>query len=192
MKRSRSEHFFETPRGGRIYFVSRTDKMFNSDEISSTPIRLHRDFLTSSPDNRFSSPSLFSINSWTPVRTPLWPGSARDGGGGTEASSPSSRFVSFTTPGSLDLTPGQDSSLRGDSCKRGRPRADLINHLIHQGSSSPNGIKCKVCGRVFPREKSLQVNNNLNPSHQNLFFLISVSNQIHPNQSLIFLHIGLY
>ena len=154
-----------------IFFVSRTDKMFNSDEISSTPIRLHRDFLTSSPDNRFSSPSLFSINSWTPVRTPLWPGSARDGGGGTEASSPSSRFVSFTTPGSLDLTPGQDSSLRGDSCKRGRPRADLINHLIHQGSSSPNGIKCKVCGRVFPREKSLQVN-NLNPSHQNRYFLL--------------------
>lgn len=131
--------------------------MLHSEDISSTPVRLHRDFLASSPENRFSSPSLFSINSWTPVRTPLWPSSVGNGGNGTDASSPGSRFVSFTTPGSLDLTPGQDSGPRGDSCKRGRPRADLINHLIHQGSSSPNGIKCKVCGRAFPREKSLQV-----------------------------------
>ena len=40
--------------------------------------------------------------------------------------------------------------------KRGRPRADLINHLILEGSSSPSEIKCRVCNRVFPREKSLQ------------------------------------
>ncbi|TRY75324.1 hypothetical protein TCAL_08325 [Tigriopus californicus] len=43
-----------------------------------------------------------------------------------------------------------------DSSKRGRPRADLINHLMIEGSSSPSEIKCKVCHRVFPREKSLQ------------------------------------
>jgi len=44
-----------------------------------------------------------------------------------------------------------------DSGKRGRPRADHISHLILEGTSSPSGIKCKVCNRVFPREKSLQV-----------------------------------
>ena len=44
-----------------------------------------------------------------------------------------------------------------DSGKRGRPRADVISHLILEGTSSPNGIKCRVCNRVFPREKSLQV-----------------------------------
>ncbi|CAB4064393.1 Zinc finger protein 367 [Lepeophtheirus salmonis] len=44
----------------------------------------------------------------------------------------------------------------GDSGKRGRPRADVISHLILEGSSSPSGIKCRVCSRVFPREKSLQ------------------------------------
>lgn len=43
-----------------------------------------------------------------------------------------------------------------DTSKRGRPRADLINHLMIEGSSSPSEIKCKVCHRVFPREKSLQ------------------------------------
>ena len=45
----------------------------------------------------------------------------------------------------------------GSASKRGRPRADVINHLILEGSSSPSEIKCKTCYRVFPREKSLQV-----------------------------------
>jgi hypothetical protein len=45
----------------------------------------------------------------------------------------------------------------GANNKRGRPRADVITNLILEGSSSPSEIKCKVCNRVFPREKSLQV-----------------------------------
>ena len=51
-----------------------------------------------------------------------------------------------------------DSSpdVRGSEGKRGRPRADVINTLIHEGSQSPSSIKCNICNRVFPREKSLQ------------------------------------
>ncbi|KAK9890172.1 hypothetical protein WA026_008976 [Henosepilachna vigintioctopunctata] len=40
--------------------------------------------------------------------------------------------------------------------RRGRPRADCLNALILEGSTSPSSIKCTFCGRVFPREKSLQ------------------------------------
>ncbi|CAG0917464.1 unnamed protein product [Notodromas monacha] len=40
--------------------------------------------------------------------------------------------------------------------QRGRPRADAITNLIIKGSSSKSNIKCPVCTRVFPREKSLQ------------------------------------
>lgn len=40
--------------------------------------------------------------------------------------------------------------------RRGRPRAELLNALILEGSTSPSSIKCTYCGRVFPREKSLQ------------------------------------
>ncbi|XP_076262583.1 uncharacterized protein LOC143197759 isoform X2 [Rhynchophorus ferrugineus] len=40
--------------------------------------------------------------------------------------------------------------------RRGRPRADLLNALILEGSTSPSSIKCMYCNRVFPREKSLQ------------------------------------
>ncbi|CAH1776130.1 unnamed protein product [Owenia fusiformis] len=40
--------------------------------------------------------------------------------------------------------------------RRGRPRSETIKSLIVEGSSSPNVIKCQLCNRVFPREKSLQ------------------------------------
>ena len=42
------------------------------------------------------------------------------------------------------------------STKRGRPRLEEITGLILSGSTSPSAIKCEVCNRVFPREKSLQ------------------------------------
>ncbi|KAM7286509.1 zinc finger protein 367 [Ixodes scapularis] len=44
----------------------------------------------------------------------------------------------------------------GDAMRRGRPRLDTITSLILEGSSSPSSIKCDICNRVFPREKSLQ------------------------------------
>ncbi|XP_013385513.1 zinc finger protein 367 [Lingula anatina] len=40
--------------------------------------------------------------------------------------------------------------------RRGRPRADALHTLVVDGPASPNQIKCKICNRVFPREKSLQ------------------------------------
>ena len=77
----------------------------------------------------------------------------------------------LATPESLALTPdtlnssssevgelgSRHQQIINDSGKRGRPRADVITHLILEGSSSPSGIKCRMCNRVFPREKSLQV-----------------------------------
>ena len=49
-----------------------------------------------------------------------------------------------------------EGDLRSDHSKRGRPRAEKISSLILEGALSRNGIRCKVCSRVFPREKSLQ------------------------------------
>lgn len=40
--------------------------------------------------------------------------------------------------------------------RRGRPRLDAISSLIMEGTSSHSAIRCRVCNRVFPREKSLQ------------------------------------
>jgi uncharacterized Zn-finger protein len=39
---------------------------------------------------------------------------------------------------------------------RGRPKAEMINYLIVEGAQSRSPIRCDICGRVFPREKSLQ------------------------------------
>lgn len=44
----------------------------------------------------------------------------------------------------------------GETTRRGRPRAELLNALILEGATSPSNIKCTYCNRVFPREKSLQ------------------------------------
>lgn len=48
------------------------------------------------------------------------------------------------------------SVLSPSETRRGRPRAELLNTLILEGSTSPSSIKCTYCSRVFPREKSLQ------------------------------------
>ncbi|XP_063415846.1 zinc finger protein 148-like [Mytilus trossulus] len=53
-------------------------------------------------------------------------------------------------------SPDEDSADLEDYMKRGRPRAELITSLIFKGAVSHSGIRCHVCNRVFPREKSLQ------------------------------------
>lgn len=71
------------------------------------------------------------------------------------------RVLLVKTPNSVEKTPvnGNYNEYAGVSpgeSRRGRPRAELLNTLILEGSSSPSSIKCTYCGRVFPREKSLQ------------------------------------
>ncbi|XP_006773233.1 PREDICTED: zinc finger protein 367 [Myotis davidii] len=45
---------------------------------------------------------------------------------------------------------------RQDGIRRGRPRADTVRDLINEGEHSSSRIRCNICNRVFPREKSLQ------------------------------------
>lgn len=55
------------------------------------------------------------------------------------------------------LSPGVENSvISPGETRRGRPRAEILNTLILEGSTSPSSIKCTYCHRVFPREKSLQ------------------------------------
>ncbi|XP_001368748.1 zinc finger protein 367 [Monodelphis domestica] len=49
-----------------------------------------------------------------------------------------------------------DSSHLRDGIRRGRPRADTVRDLINEGEHSSSRIRCNICNRVFPREKSLQ------------------------------------
>ncbi|MEE6459624.1 hypothetical protein FKM82_000675 [Ascaphus truei] len=43
-----------------------------------------------------------------------------------------------------------------DGIRRGRPRAETVRDLISEGEHSSSRIRCNICNRVFPREKSLQ------------------------------------
>ncbi|XP_070563854.1 zinc finger protein 367-like [Ptychodera flava] len=56
------------------------------------------------------------------------------------------------SPSSTCSSPGLDK----DGLRRGRPRADVLANLMQEGASSCSSIRCNICHRVFPREKSLQ------------------------------------
>ncbi|GJQ67396.1 hypothetical protein Trydic_g5088 [Trypoxylus dichotomus] len=70
---------------------------------------------------------------------------------------PPSRMIKLKSP-ELEKSPanGSPNTLSPSETRRGRPRAEVLNTLILQGSTSPSSIKCTFCNRVFPREKSLQ------------------------------------
>jgi len=63
---------------------------------------------------------------------------------------PERQPLDFLSPDRARHGSGQDSG------KRGRPRADIITNLMMEGAQSKNAIKCHICSRDFPREKSLQ------------------------------------
>nr|XP_023024256.1 pair-rule protein odd-paired-like [Leptinotarsa decemlineata] len=75
---------------------------------------------------------------------------------------PDNRVFKAKCPNIMDKGPVSRSPslekgvLSPNETRRGRPRADLLTALILEGSTSPSSIKCTYCGRVFPREKSLQ------------------------------------
>lgn len=56
----------------------------------------------------------------------------------------------------MGASPDQMKDSKEDAIRRGRPRADTVRELINEGESSSSRIRCNICNRVFPREKSLQ------------------------------------
>ncbi|WAR23219.1 ZN367-like protein, partial [Mya arenaria] len=63
---------------------------------------------------------------------------------------------SSTSSQEADSLEGEPTGVIRDHNKRGRPRAEKISSLILEGALSTNSIRCRICSRVFPREKSLQ------------------------------------
>ncbi|KAK2841000.1 hypothetical protein Q7C36_012579 [Tachysurus vachellii] len=72
-------------------------------------------------------------------------------GSGTGASSPQRNSSTATDPDLVSCT----EHLK-DGIRRGRPRAETVRELISEGENSTSRIRCNICNRVFPREKSLQ------------------------------------
>ena len=55
-----------------------------------------------------------------------------------------------------EFSPGQATPDLLERLRRGRPRQDSISTLVIQGAQTDHAIRCNICKRVFPREKSLQ------------------------------------
>ncbi|XP_068523141.1 zinc finger protein 367 [Anas acuta] len=97
----------------------------------------------------------------------LSPGTATDTTACSSSASSSSSSTAAAEPaqqprggdeeeaGSTDGGGGGHRHLK-DRSRRGRPRADTVRDLISEGEHSSSRIRCNVCNRVFPREKSLQ------------------------------------
>ncbi|XP_067824831.1 zinc finger protein 367-like [Heptranchias perlo] len=64
---------------------------------------------------------------------------------------PSAGSTGSTSPGQSPDIPAYKDGIR-----RGRPRAEIVRDLITEGTVSTSRIRCHICNRVFPREKSLQ------------------------------------
>lgn len=93
---------------------------------------------------------------------------------------PSEIYYSPASPGSNASPPSANSSLcfnspspssnnssklhlsaNSSSSKRGRPKSENLTNLIIEGKVSPSTIKCRFCGRVFPRDKSLNAHERI-------------------------------
>eukprot|EP00064_Thunnus_orientalis_P018740 superscaffoldBa00004415_g18846 len=66
-----------------------------------------------------------------------------------------------------DTAPSPDQMK--DGIRRGRPRADTVRELISEGETSSSRIRCNICNRVFPREKSLQAHKRTHTGCGNRF-----------------------
>lgn len=81
----------------------------------------------------------------------------------SENETPSQKISSpqvYQTPLEQYPFPSPLTPLSGDGGKlsrRGRPRAEVLPILSMEGDQHPENsdIKCKICKRIFPREKSL-------------------------------------
>ncbi|XP_029640359.1 zinc finger protein 367 isoform X2 [Octopus sinensis] len=71
-----------------------------------------------------------------------------------------------------------------NSVRRGRPRADSISSLILEGYSSHSDIRCQLCWRVFPREKSLQAHLRTHTGCKSEFAHSNRQCPLHPYASL--------
>ena len=117
----------------------------NIPQLPATP---ESQILSSPITTNFSSPT---PSYWGTPAGGIWPQTTSSFGSQIQNSSNGNSETAST------ILEAKLRAAQQDSGKRGRPRADHISHLILEGTSSPSGIKCRVCNRIFPREKSLQV-----------------------------------
>lgn len=122
-----------------IYFPQPSPKLFSMSKHMIRPVPKLEDV---SEQFKSQQNQRTSVIVWSPPTTP------------TNKFTPPSPPQTPTTPTGtpLDYSPTSPNVIP----PRGRPRADVVNILMKEGRNSYSSIRCDVCNRVFPREKSLQ------------------------------------
>lgn len=119
----------------------------------------------SSPLRQSTSELDFDPSTWNDRAHAIQLASSPDRMSHARSYSPMSSSPLRSSPGCLRFSsspPNATESLfslnhcTNSSIKRGRPKLDELNELKLSGSNSTSSIKCDICSRVFPREKSLQ------------------------------------
>ena len=122
-----------------IYFPQPGSKLFS---VSKQMIRPVPKFEDVSEQLNLPQKQRTSVIVWSPPTTPT-----------NEVTPPSPPQTPTTPTGTiLSYSPTSPNVIP----PRGRPRADVVNILMKEGQNSYSSIRCDVCHRVFPREKSLQ------------------------------------
>ncbi|KAK3755283.1 hypothetical protein QZH41_004103 [Actinostola sp. cb2023] len=133
-----------------IYFPQPRQNYFNFGEKVFCPLPTSGNALENSKP---SLPTRSSVIVWSPSST----GSSTTPTSPPKVTPPSSPPPLISTPGYETTAESPNSSTSPSALTlRGRPKADVVNKLIAEGQQSCSSIRCDVCGRVFPREKSLQ------------------------------------
>ncbi|XP_028313955.1 zinc finger protein 367 [Gouania willdenowi] len=126
-----------------VVFCDNSPKRVLVSVIKTTPIKPRKMYALTPTSPGFSD---FMVYPWkwgeNAHNVSLSPGS------GNGAASPTGTHTATEE----DLTPAEIK----DGIRRGRPRADTVRELINEGETSSSRIRCNICNRVFPREKSLQ------------------------------------
>ncbi|XP_019373768.1 PREDICTED: zinc finger protein 367 [Gavialis gangeticus] len=150
----------ERPAGPPVVFCQDSPKRVLVSVIKTTPIKPPRGGEEPAPAPPVpTSPGFsdFMVYPWrwgeNAHNVTLSPGGpASSSCGGAAAPSPAQQLA-----GSPDSnSSGGGGSHLKDGIRRGRPRADTVRDLISEGEHSSSRIRCNICNRVFPREKSLQ------------------------------------
>ena len=122
---------------------------FNLTLLMSTPSEFHTPRRDTSDVGKLGM--LSGTSTSPPVPDPsMYPWNWGNGAGAIDLS-PASSLSPLTPTAAIGVSPEF-----GRDLKRGRPRADAITTLMVEGTRIQSDIRCKICNRVFPRDKSLQ------------------------------------
>jgi len=155
----------------KIIFCENLLKIMSVEALFLSPIRepmvfRHPDIMSYSPPDEFNTRG----GQMTPSCLHFGSPPAHSTSGTLTFTSPEYPSIFNSPPYTPDHRCGGDMPSPLGAMKRGRPRANQINSLIVRGNAMvESAIRCQMCSRVFPRDKSLQAHMRTHTGEHRIF-----------------------